>query len=95
MEKKLEKLEEKIDSIADQIASIDKTLVANTIILEEHQRRSLANEKAVELLEAHLQSQLTPIAKHVHVVNLLGKVALTVLSSSLGFYVLQKALKLN
>jgi hypothetical protein len=95
VEKRFDKLEEKIDVIADQLASIDKTLVANTVILEEHQRRSLANEKAVEILESHLQQQIDPIAKHVHVVNLLGKVALTVLSSSLGFYVLQKALKLN
>lgn len=95
MEKKLEKLEEKIDNIAEQLASIDKTLVANTVILEEHQRRSLANEKAVELLENHLQDQITPIAKHVHIVNFIGKVAFGLMCSSLGFYVLQKALKLS
>jgi hypothetical protein len=93
VEKKFEKLEEKLDIISDKIAAIDKTLVANTVILEEHQRRSLANEKAVEILEYNLHEHITPIAKHVHVVNLLGKVGLTIISSSLGFFLLQKLLK--
>lgn len=90
MEKRLDRLEEKLDTVSDQLTSIDKTLVANTIILEEHQRRSLANEKAVELLEA----QILPISKHVYVVNIFVKGALAILCSSAGFYFLQKLLKL-
>lgn len=90
MEKRLDRLEDKIDTVTEQLASIDKTLVANTIILEEHQRRSLANEKAVELLE----SQVLPITKHVHVVNILAKAALALFCSSLGVLVIQKILKL-
>lgn len=90
MEKRLDRLEEKLDSVGDQLASIDKTLVANTVILEEHQRRSLANEKAVELLE----SQILPIAKHVYAVNLLANSALAILCSSVGLFIIQKILKL-
>jgi hypothetical protein len=90
VEKRLDKLEEKLDTMSEQLASIDKTLVANTIILEEHQRRSLANEKAVELLE----SQVLPISKHVYVVSILAKGALAIFCSSLGLYFLQKIFKL-
>lgn len=90
MEKRLDRLEEKLDNVSDQLANIDKTLVANTVILEEHQRRSLANEKAVELLEA----QILPISKHVHVVNIISKGALAIFCSSLGLYFLQKIFKL-
>jgi hypothetical protein len=88
VDKRLERLEDKIDSVADQLSSIDKTLVANTVILEEHQRRSLANEEAVKLLE----SQILPIAKHVHVMSIFGKITLAIISSSLGLYILQKLL---
>lgn len=90
MEKRLDRLEEKLDSVSDQLASIDKTLVANTVILEEHQRRSLANEKAVELLEA----QVLPISKHVYLVNILAKAGLAIFCSSLGLFLLQKIFKL-
>lgn len=90
MDKRLERLEDKIDSVGEQLASIDKTLVANTVILEEHQRRSLANEESVKLLQA----QVLPIAKHVHVMSVFGKIVLAVLSSSLGLYILQKVLHL-
>jgi hypothetical protein len=91
VEKRFEKLEDKLDTVSEQLNSIDKTLTANTIILEEHQRRSLANEKAVELL----QKQVLPIAKHVHVMSVFGKIALAILSSSLGWYLLQRAFKLS
>lgn len=89
MEKRLDRLEEKLDNVTEQLVSIDKTLVANTVILEEHQRRSLANEKAVQLLEA----QILPISKHVHVVNILSKAGLAIFCSSLGLYLLQLLLK--
>ena len=86
MDKRLERLEDKIDLVAEQLASIDKTLVTNTVILEEHQRRSFANEEAVRLLE----KQVLPISKHVHVMSIFGKIFLAFLSSSLGLYILQK-----
>lgn len=89
MEKRLDRLEEKLDVVGTQLSSIDKTLVANTVILEEHQRRSLANEKAVELLEA----QILPISKHVYLVNILSKAGLAIFCSSLGLFILQKIFK--
>lgn len=90
MEKRLERLEEKLDSVSEQLNSIDKTLSANTVILEEHQRRSLANEEAVKLLE----KQVLPIAQHVHVMSIFGKIALAVVSSGVGLVILQKLIKL-
>lgn len=88
MEKRLDRLEEKLDNVTEKLNDIDKTLITNTVILEEHQRRSLANEAAVKLLE----SQVLPISRHVHVVNLLAKAAFAIFCSSLGLYLLQKVL---
>lgn len=88
MEKRLERLEHKLDTVSDQLSNIDKILVTNTMILEEHQRRSLANEKAVELLEA----QILPISQHVHLMSVFGKIALAIISSGVGVFLIQKFL---
>lgn len=64
-----EKLEEKIDKIADKISNIDITLGKQSVILEEHVRRT-------NLLE----EQIKPIERHVNMVQggikLLGLIAL-------------------
>lgn len=54
----MQKLEDKIDSIADRINNIDITLGKQSVILEEHIRRT-------NLLE----EKLAPIEKHVYMVN--------------------------
>jgi len=46
-----ERIETKLDEIAETIGEINVTLAKQSIILEEHQRRSLANEQSVELLK--------------------------------------------
>ena len=45
------RIENKVDSIANDIASINVTLAKQSIILDEHQRRSLANEASVDILK--------------------------------------------
>lgn len=50
--KRENRIENKVDSIANDIASINVTLAKQSIILDEHQRRSLANEAAVEILKS-------------------------------------------
>ena len=63
------RLENKIDIIADKIASIDTTLAKQSIILDEHVRRT-------NLLEG----KVDPIEKHVHMIQgalkLIGMVAI-------------------
>ena len=59
----------KLEEISIHLGEINTALALNTQILEEHQRRSLANEKAV----AHLEQSLKPIALHVALVGALGK----------------------
>lgn len=50
---RLERIEKKLDDTLEHLSSIDITLAQQKIILEEHQRRSLANEKAVELIKKY------------------------------------------
>lgn len=52
------RLESKLDSIVDKIGDIDVTLVKQSVILEEHIRRT-------ELLEAKVE----PIEKHSHMIS--------------------------
>jgi hypothetical protein len=51
MQELLERLENKIDILDDKLDSIDKTLFAQSITLDEHQKRSTSSEKRIELLE--------------------------------------------
>jgi hypothetical protein len=73
VDKRLEKIEGKIDIIVEKIHSIDKTLDRNTDSLDMHIKRTNLLEK-----------KLAPIDKHVTMVNgvikfLLGLAALTAL----------------
>lgn len=60
----------------DKLESMDKTLLRNTITLEEHQRRSEVNEKAIELTREVnekaielLATKLGPLQAHVTFVH--------------------------
>jgi len=52
------RLEDKVDKIADSISEINVTLAKQSVILEEHVRRS-----------TNLENRLEPIEKHVHMVS--------------------------
>lgn len=60
-EKRFDKIDMKLDKISDHLSEIDISLVEQNAILKEHQRRSMANEKMVELLAAELK----PIKKRI------------------------------
>ncbi len=62
-------LKEKVETIEVHLSEIKVTLALNTQSLVEHERRSLANEKAVELLK----SEIRPISTHVAVVGAMIK----------------------
>lgn len=75
------RIEDKLDSIVEKIASIDVTLAKQSVILDEHIKRS-------NLLEAKME----PIEKHVAIVHaiLKGLGVLTALAGAIkGFLTLK------
>lgn len=68
------KIWENQEETREDVSEIKTTLLVQQSILEEHQRRSLANEEAVELLRQHIK----PIEEHVIMVNTVVKVALAI-----------------
>lgn len=65
----LDKIETKIDKLDSRLDNVDVTLAKQSVILDEHTRRSLANEEQVELLKKKLEADILPIRKHVDMVN--------------------------
>ena len=63
-----------------EISDINITLAKQHVTLEEHTRRSLANEEAVDLL----RQQIKPIEEHVLMVNTAAKIILVV-TGAVGF----------
>lgn len=67
---------DKLEEMDKRLDTIDLTLVKQHVTLEEHIRRSLANEEAVEML----REEIKPIQAHVNMINgalkLLGGIAL-------------------
>ena len=80
MEEKLIKIEEKLDKIEERLGSMDVTLAKQEINLQEHMRRSLANEQAVEILA----NEFKPVQTHVATMNNIFK-AVGVLATFLSF----------
>lgn len=63
--KTLEKLDSKLDIIDARLNNIDITSTKQSMILEEHQRRSLLNEENIELL----RTEFKPVEKQVAMAN--------------------------
>lgn len=78
---------EAIEKLDSRLDNIDKTLIRQEFTLEEHQRRSLANEKSLELLE----KKLGPVFTHVQLMNFLVKMGILVITSSFFFDLLHWA----
>lgn len=76
-DKLVELMISKQEKIEDQLSNINTILVKNTATLEEHQRRSIANEKAVELLAA----EFTPVKKHVEKIQFLMDIVKWIITS--------------
>lgn len=75
-DKRFDKIDVKLDSIADHLSEIDISLTEQNMILKEHQRRSLANEK----IAATLSSELKPVLMYVEVIKILFKVGVALAS---------------
>lgn len=69
LDEKLEKITEKLTEISITVAEQKIILSNQHETLQEHMRRSLANEEAVELMA----SRLEPVEKHVDRIEFLGK----------------------
>lgn len=70
IENQIEKLDEKVDKLDEKIQDIGVVLTRNTSSLEEHMRRSLANEEAIQLM----RQQIKPIESHVASVHTVLKI---------------------
>lgn len=82
---KLDKLDNKLDKLDSRVDNIDVTLGKQSVILEDHIRRSLANEKAVSVLK----EELKPVFIHVSMMNILGKVCIAIISSGMVYTILK------
>ena len=82
----LDRIESKIDRLDERQDRAEIVLTKQHSSLEEHMRRSFANEKAVEVLSDKLQ----PVFNHVQVVSVLVKIGLGVGSAvAVGIEVLK------
>jgi hypothetical protein len=52
---RLERIEDKIDKLDEHLARIDITLTKQSVILDEHQKRSTNLEERMEPIEEHIQ----------------------------------------
>lgn len=73
-DKRLERIEKKIDDSNDHLVSIDITLAEQHITLREHMRRT-----------ALIEQELRPIKKHVSLMNAGAKI-ITLIATLLGLY---------
>lgn len=71
--------EELLKSLNSKVDRLLEGQAKHSAVLDEHQRRSLANEEAVELL----RSEIKPLTVHVAMVGALGKL-LAVVSTVVG-----------
>ena len=69
LKEQLEKIENKIDKLDTRIDNVDVTLAKQSVILDEHTRRSLANEEQVALLKKKFDDELGPVKAHVQMVH--------------------------
>lgn len=81
----LDKIDSKIDKLDERLDNVDVTLGKQSIILEDHTRRSLANEEQVELLKKKLEEDVKPLRNHVLMVNTVFKI-IGVVASSVGVF---------
>ena len=78
MDDKFQRLEEKLDFLGEHLAEIDKTLVRNTVSLEDHVRRTNLLETKLEPVEKHV-AVIQGIAKFIALLGALLGIAKAVL----------------
>lgn len=65
----VDKIEAKVDKLDEKLDAQNATLVKQSVILDEHQRRSTASEENLDLL----RKEFGPIKTHVQIVNFVFK----------------------
>lgn len=66
---KLEKLETMITKLDDRLDSVDKTLIRNTVSLEQHIKRTDMLEAYVKEKDVSIGQELAPIKNHVNMMT--------------------------
>jgi hypothetical protein len=89
--KRLERIESKIDKVVEHIGSIDVTLAKQSVILDEHIRRTNILEKKFEPVEEHVASVHTSLKTLKFALKIL---AILGASGGLGHTVLHYLMKL-
>lgn len=51
------RVEERLEKLDDKVETVSKTTDKNSVVLEEHQRRALANERHAHLLEQQIAAE--------------------------------------
>lgn len=62
---KLQRIEDKIDKLDTRIDENNIILAKQSLILDEHQRRSIALEEQVDLFKQDFDARLEPVQEHV------------------------------
>ena len=73
MEKRLDKIEEKVDIIVDKLYSIERILDKNTESLIIHEKRTNIAEQKLEVLEAHVNKSSSTLKAHIKAIEWLFK----------------------
>jgi hypothetical protein len=73
MENKLNKIEEKIDIITSRLSSIDSTLVKQSVILDEHVKRTTQLENRVRPVENHV-AMISGVTKFIGLIAVLAAI---------------------
>jgi len=80
-DRRLERIEQKLDDVTEHLNSIDNTLASQHEVLKEHIRRTLALEKKLVPVEKHV----TGVQSIARFLTVLG-VILTIVSTILHLY---------
>jgi hypothetical protein len=78
MDDKFQRLENKLDTLSDKLVDIDKTLVRNTVSLEDHVRRTNLLEEKLAPVERHV-AMIQGIVKFIALMGVLLGIAKAVL----------------
>lgn len=89
IELKIDRLEVKMDDTADSQAHMNVVLGVQQQILEEHQRRSAANEEAVRILAAELK----PVLLYSEIIKVVLRTSIVLIGSAEGIHILYSYLK--
>lgn len=74
MDRRFDRIEQKLDRLDVRLDTNTQVLERLTIVVEEHERRSLALEQIVEQNKDRMEAKLDPIQRHVTEVNTTFKI---------------------